>query len=231
MESSRWDTHARSSRSRRGSRRASRSGLQTGRSPCARPSNWSTPSFIPRARPGAGTVPIATSRVSRKNCPRRSEPKSRSSRAKRARGNWSSAIRVTITWTTSCPSSAASGLFPNERRRHRKREIHGRAPRVAPRRHFPHPLLDLLRPGGLCPRAGTHLLRSELELRRARVGATPLRGFQTHFHRRKAGRGGARPGRLDKRGGESLRSPGRAVLPEASRQRRGVHVSLPPVDL
>ena len=64
-----------------------------------------------------------------------------------------------------------------------------------------------------------------------RVGATALRGFQTHFHRRKAGRGGARPGRLDKRGRESLRSPGRAVLPEASRQRRGVHVSLPPVDL
>src|SRR5205823_5498228 len=113
----------------------------------------------------------------------------------------------------------------------RNREIHGRAPRVAPRRRFPNPLLDLFRPGDLCPGARAHFLRSELELRGARGGATAPGRFQAYFHRRKAGRGGARRGRLYQRRRESLRPPRRAVLPEASRQRRRVHVSLPPVDL
>ncbi len=71
----------------------------------------------PRPKSSASPVPTATSRASRRNCPGRSVPKSRSSRAKKVQGNWSSATRVTITWTTSCPSSAASGPFPNEQRR------------------------------------------------------------------------------------------------------------------
>src|SRR5256885_8229375 len=230
MEGSKWDTRERFSRSTDGSRRTLQGASPSRRFPFARPSGWSTPCFILRPRPGAGMGPTATSRVSRRNCPKRSVPKSRSSRAKKGRGNWSSAIRATITWTTSSPGSAANDLRPDGWPT-RKREIHGRAPPVAPRRCFPHPLLDLLRPGDLREGAGAHFLRSELELRGARGGAAAPGRFQADLHRRKARRRGARRGRLDQRCRESLRPPGRTVLSEASRHRRGVHVSLPSVDL
>src|SRR5690242_618556 len=107
-----------SSRSTHAGRKASRSASHPARSPRGRPRTWSMRSFIPERRLGARSAPIAISRVWKKNCRRRSGPRSRSRPGKKARANSSSAIRAPITWTIFCPDSAEGALTPDHLRQH-----------------------------------------------------------------------------------------------------------------
>ena len=91
--------------------------------------------------------------------------------------------------------------------------------------------LGLYRRADLRARAGAHLLRPALELRRPRMRGAEAGRLYPLLCRRGAGRRHPRHGRRLPRLREPLRPPGRRVLPRVPRQHRALRLPLPQLDL